>query len=99
MGLVIGVTIGLVLGPAIRYWLAWRVWRESRENDLTDRMHEHLLNELEQLFDESPEEVDGLLPKAPRSSGASRAARVPGERSRRLGTRRRGRLGAARPRT
>jgi hypothetical protein len=37
-GLIIGVFLGLLLGPILRSWLAWREWVEaSREADLTER--------------------------------------------------------------
>jgi hypothetical protein len=37
-GLVIGVFLGLLLGPILRSWLAWKEWAEaSREADLTER--------------------------------------------------------------
>jgi hypothetical protein len=37
-GLLIGVFLGLLLGPILRSWLTWREWVEaSREADLTER--------------------------------------------------------------
>jgi hypothetical protein len=43
VGLVIGVFLGLLLGPVLRSWLAWREWVEaSREADLTERLLAHL---------------------------------------------------------
>lgn len=37
-GLLIGVFLGLLVGPILRSWLAWREWVEaSREADLTER--------------------------------------------------------------
>ena len=47
VGLLIGVAVGFLLGPAVRSWLAWREWTEaSRQARLTDevltRMEDHL---------------------------------------------------------
>jgi hypothetical protein len=37
-GVIIGVFLGLLLGPILRSWLAWREWVEaSREAELTER--------------------------------------------------------------
>jgi hypothetical protein len=37
-GLIIGVFVGLLLGPLLRSWLAWREWVDaSKEADLTER--------------------------------------------------------------
>jgi hypothetical protein len=61
VGLVIGVFLGLLLGPVLRSWLAWREWVEaSREADLTDR----LLVRLE----------EGMSPSDDRSSATQGAA-------------------------
>lgn len=36
-GLVLGVFLGIILGPAIRLWLTWHEWAEaSREARLTE---------------------------------------------------------------
>jgi hypothetical protein len=38
-GLVIGVFLGLLVGPVLRSWLAWREWVEaSREADLAEQL-------------------------------------------------------------
>lgn len=38
-GLVVGVFVGLALGPVIRSWLAWREWRDAaRQASLTHEM-------------------------------------------------------------
>jgi hypothetical protein len=37
-GLAIGVFLGLLVGPLLRSWVAWREWvQASREADLADR--------------------------------------------------------------
>jgi hypothetical protein len=42
-GLVIGILVGLLLGPALRSWLAWREYVEaSREA----RLHEEILRRM-----------------------------------------------------
>jgi hypothetical protein len=36
-GLVLGLVIGFVAGPLVRFWLAWHEWRDSsREARLTE---------------------------------------------------------------
>jgi hypothetical protein len=36
-GLVVGVVAGILLGPAVRFWLAWQEWkRASAEARLTE---------------------------------------------------------------
>jgi hypothetical protein len=53
-GLLIGVFLGLVLGPVLRSWLAWREYVEaSREADLTERLLEHLAEEDSAADDEA----------------------------------------------
>jgi hypothetical protein len=45
-GLLIGVFLGLLVGPVLRSWLAWREWVEaSREADLAERLLAHLEQE------------------------------------------------------
>jgi hypothetical protein len=45
-GLLIGVFLGLLIGPLLRSWLAWREWVEaSREADLAERLLAHLEQE------------------------------------------------------
>lgn len=42
-GLLVGVGLGLLVGPAIRSWLAYREWEDaSREADVADRLLERL---------------------------------------------------------
>ena len=63
-GLVIGVMLGFVLGPLVRYWLVWRVGVEaSREDDLSVRV-------LERFLDESSEADSASKPEDPRSPTA-----------------------------
>jgi hypothetical protein len=43
VGLLVGGCLGLLAGPAIRSWLAFREWQDaSREADLTDRLLERM---------------------------------------------------------
>lgn len=43
VGLLVGGGLGLLAGPAIRSWLAFREWQDaSREADLTDRLLERM---------------------------------------------------------
>ena len=45
-GLLIGVAIGLVAGPLLRWWLAVREWREaSREAELSDELLRRMAEE------------------------------------------------------
>jgi hypothetical protein len=45
-GLLIGVFVGLLLGPVLRSWLAWQEWVDaSREADLAERFLAHLEEE------------------------------------------------------
>jgi hypothetical protein len=43
-GLIVGIAIGLLVGPALRSWL---VWREHVEADREARLHEEILRRLE----------------------------------------------------
>jgi hypothetical protein len=43
IGLIVGGGLGLLAGPAIRSWLAFREWDDaSREADLADRLLERI---------------------------------------------------------
>lgn len=56
VGLLIGATIGLLGGPILRRWLAWREWTDaSRKDRLTDELLTRL--EEDQRFDD--EEFEG----------------------------------------
>lgn len=42
-GLVVGLFLGLLLGPVLRFWLAWHTWTEaSREARLTEDVLERM---------------------------------------------------------
>jgi len=42
-GLIVGAGLGLLAGPAIRSWLAYREWEDaSREADVADRLLERM---------------------------------------------------------
>ncbi|HYZ11403.1 MAG TPA: hypothetical protein VE962_05865 [Actinomycetota bacterium] len=43
VGLIVGIAIGLLLGPALRSWV---VWREHVEADREARLHEEILRRL-----------------------------------------------------
>lgn len=54
LGLLIGAAIGLVAGPALRSWLTYREWMETRlETTLTDE----LLTRLEALDLAEPDDT------------------------------------------
>jgi hypothetical protein len=79
-GLVIGVFLGLLVGPILRSWLAWREWvRASREADLTERF----LARWEQVAsqsDDRPSDDQRVGPRIPfrRQSAAPTARRSAG---------------------
>jgi hypothetical protein len=63
-GLIVGGGLGLLAGPAIRSWLAYREWEDaSREADVADR----LLERMEADAARSEERVD----PAPTRAGAA----------------------------
>jgi hypothetical protein len=57
-GLVIGVFLGLLLGPILRSWLAWREWVEaSREAELTEGFLARWEEEEDARSDDRPSEA------------------------------------------
>jgi hypothetical protein len=45
-GLLIGVAVGLVAGPLLRWWITVREWREaSREAELSDELLQRMAEE------------------------------------------------------
>ncbi len=51
LGLIVGIAIGLLLGPALRSWL---VWREHVDADREARLHEEILRRLAQPSADEP---------------------------------------------
>jgi hypothetical protein len=62
VGILIGIVIGFLGGPALRHWLVYREWTEaSREAELTDELLARL-GELPEPVDqdEPPQPDDGV---------------------------------------
>jgi hypothetical protein len=77
-GLLIGVFLGLLLGPILRSWLAWREWVEaSREAELAERFLARLEAEAPSLDETSGNEgqAEECRPSPRGPSGAPRASR------------------------
>jgi hypothetical protein len=65
-GLAIGVFLGLLLGPLVRSWVAWREWvQASREADLTDRLLTRMEREAEDPDADPSPPLDGPLAPVP----------------------------------
>ena len=72
MGLLLGLCIGLLAGPAFRSWLVFREWSEaSREAKLADRLVTKLETDAARdvppadAIDDEPRTASGTDPRAP----------------------------------
>jgi hypothetical protein len=66
VGLLVGTAIGLLGGPILRHWLAWREWTDaSRESRLTDELLRRL-EEDEEFDDEKFEDEPKTDQRPPR---------------------------------
>jgi hypothetical protein len=73
VGLLLGLSVGLLVGPAFRSWLVFREWTEaSRQEKLADRLLTRL--EADALGDTTPPSAIDELPRAPGGPGSRATA-------------------------
>jgi hypothetical protein len=69
-GLVIGVAVGFLVGPAVRSWMAWREWTEaSRQARLTDEVLARMDEADEERVEGDPGAGPTSRPGSSRSNG------------------------------